>query len=49
MPLTVLAEPPDGVGDDITQQIELATALYLHRINAGQYVPHLPVIETKFG
>ena len=27
----------------------MASALYLHWINAGQYVPHLPVIETKFG
>ena len=31
------------------QQIELASALYLHWINAGQYVPHLQVIETKSG
>ena len=27
----------------------LAAALRLHRINAGQDIPHLPVIETKFG
>ena len=38
-----------GVGDHITQQVELAAAFYLHRINAGQDVPHLPVIKTKFG
>ncbi len=37
------------VWDHIPQQVELATALHLNRINAGQYVPHLPVIETKFG
>jgi len=37
------------VGDDIPQQIELASALYLHLINARQYVPYLPIIETKSG
>ena len=41
----------DFDGSDLRRLARLskAAALHLHRINVGQDIPHLPVIETKFG